>query len=55
VQTKAKGATVWQYRNRAKATVWKSGRVQVAEAEIAEKEAKESSEKLRYTSQPACG
>jgi hypothetical protein len=32
LQTKAKGATVWQHRNRAKATLWKSVRVQVAEA-----------------------
>jgi hypothetical protein len=26
VQAKAKGATVWQHRNRAKATLWKSGK-----------------------------
>jgi hypothetical protein len=32
VQAKAKGATVWQHRNRAKATHWKSVEVQVAEA-----------------------
>jgi hypothetical protein len=32
VQAKAKGATVQQHRNRAKATVWKSARVRFAEA-----------------------
>jgi hypothetical protein len=32
VEAKAKGATVEQHRNRAKATVWKSARVQFAEA-----------------------